>query len=254
MCFGPARFPRHPYSKRNPMHNRFAFARAVLVLTLLGISAPVYADFVILNNLDQPPQTATINPFVGQSFIAGTVNEVLFGARMQLDVANGLPTNIVLEVEARSAEGTVGSTLYTDFTASFDTSTDVVTFSANSHFELKAGEGYWLVLSDKLAGGVAWDFTESNTYQSEFGYGLPSFNTSMISTANNGMGNTVYYQPSDGPQLFQLIAARSVPEPSSLFLLIAPVAIAVITKGFQRNRASKSRRSREGHAAELVCP
>ena len=52
--------------------------------------------------------------------------------------------------------------------SSFDPTTGVVTFTANSPFELTAGTGYWLVLADTRAGGVTWDFTESNVYQSHY--------------------------------------------------------------------------------------
>jgi hypothetical protein len=78
-------------------------------------------------------------------------------------------------------------------------------------------------------------------YNSQFGYGLPSFNTSWTSTADNGMGDSIYYQPSDGPQIFQLIssAPATIPEPSSFLLLGFPVAIAVLTHWFQRARRGR---------------
>ena len=140
------------------------FAPAAIALTILGMSAPVRAgSVVLLNNLNQPPMAASSNPFVGQSFIAGTVDQTLYGAQMQLDPTSPPTPGITLEVESRNSNGTVGATLYSNFSSSFDPTTGVVTFTANSPFELTAGTGYWLVLADPRAGGVTWDFTSQMT-------------------------------------------------------------------------------------------
>ena len=220
-----------------------SIAVAVLALTLLGISAPGRADTVVLlYNLDQSAQATGSSSFVGQSFIAGTVDETLYGAQMQLDPGSPPDSSIALEVESRNVlDGTVGSTLFSNFSSSYNTTTGLITFTATSAFELTAGTGYWLVLSDSSAGGVIWDFTATNVYQSHYGYELPSYNTSWFSTADNGQGTSLYYQPSDGPQLFDLIAPTpaSVPEPHSFVLLCFPVAIAVLTLWFRHARRGR---------------
>jgi hypothetical protein len=233
-----------------------SFAHAAIALILLGMAAPVHAGSVLLTNLDQSVRSPTSGVFVGQSFIAGTVDEPLYGAQIRLDTTNPPTSGITLEVEARNANGTVGATLFSNFSSSFDSTTGLVTFTANSSFELIASTGYWLVLSDRLARGVNWDFTASNVYQSQFGYGLPSFDTSWTSTADNGSGISTYYQPSDGPQLFDLIAptASAVPEPHSLVLLCFPVAIAVLTRWFQGARGvcwGRCERKKEGHTSRV---
>jgi hypothetical protein len=223
------------------MLNRCSLARAVVMLALSAVSAPVHAGIVLLDNLDQSPQPTSSSPFVGQSFIAGSANETLYGAQMQLDLTAPVPSGIVLEVEARNFDGTVGATLFSNFSSSFDAMTGLITFTANSHFELTAGTGYWLVLSDTSTGGVTWEFTASNVYQSQYGFGLPSHDTSWTSNQDNGSGLSQYYQPSDGPQLFDLIApaGASVPEPHSAVLLCFPVALAVLTLWFQRARRGR---------------
>jgi hypothetical protein len=208
-----------------------SFATAVLAMTLVGISAPGRAGTVLLTNLYQLAQATNSSPFVGQSFIAGTEDEPLYGAQIQLGSAPD--SGIKLEVESRNAvDGTVGTTLFSDFSSSYNAATGVVTFTANSGFELTAGTGYWLVLSDPSAGGVTWDFTAINVYQSQYGYELPSYNSSWFSTADNGQETSSYYQPSAGPQLFDLIgppsATTAVPEPQSLLLLCFPIAIAIL--------------------------
>jgi hypothetical protein len=215
-----------------------SFTAASLALTLLGLSAPVHAGTVLLNNLYQPAQTTNASSFVGQSFIAGTVDEPLYGAQMQMGSAPD--PGIKLEVESRNFDGTVGATLFSNFSSSYNAMTGLITFTANSAFELTAGTGYWLVLSDPLAGGVTWDFTALNVYQSQYGYELPSHDTSWISTADNGLGSSSYYQPSDGPQLFDLIgpssATSAIPEPQSFLLLCFPVAIVILRKFALRGR------------------
>jgi hypothetical protein len=221
-------------------------ASVAAALTLLVGLAPARAgtvSVVVLNNLDQTSQPVASTPYVGQSFIAGAV-EPLDGARMQLAIGSSPSSHITLEVEARNADGTVGSTLFSDFSYSYDPRNGVVTFLANSPFQLAAGTGYWLVLSDSTAGGVTWDFTASPVYQSNLGFGLPSYNTSFTSDQNNGMGKVAYYQPSDGPQMFALIAAVAVAEPSSPVLLglgAAIVALAIRFRGGRRSGRSRTR-------------
>jgi hypothetical protein len=116
---------------------------------------------------------------------------------------------------------------------------------------MAANTGYWLVLSDPTKCSMTWDFTTSQVYQSSFGYGLPSYNTAYYSNQDNGMGNATYYQPSDGPQMFQLLA---VAEPPSWLLLSIPVAITVLAIGYRHVRASQFRRPLAGRSAEAVRP
>lgn len=223
-----------------------SFATFAAVLTLLGSFAPTRAgSVVLLNNLDQLPQPTGSSPFVGQSFISGSP-ELLQGARMQLDPAAVPAANITLEVEARNADGTVGQTLFSDFTSSYDPRSGLVTFLANSPFAMAADTGYWLVLSDSTTGSVTWDFTASQVYQSSFGYGLPSYNTAFYSDQDNGMGNVIYYQPSDGPQMFQLL---TIPEPTSVVLLSTAMSITVLAMRDRHARGSRLPRPRAGHAA-----
>jgi hypothetical protein len=179
----------------------------------------------------------------------------LYGAQMQLDPVTPPGPGIELELESRNFNGTVGTTLYSNFTSTFDATTGLVTFNANVPFNFTAGTGYWLVLSDPITDGVTWDFTSSNLYQSQFGFGLASYDTSWISTADNGQGSSTYYQPSDGPQLFDLIApsAASVPEPPSLLLLCFAGAIAVFARYLPGARASRLQRPRGEQARGVIC-
>jgi hypothetical protein len=219
-----------------------SFASTAVALTFLGVSAPVHADIALLNNLDQTPSASTYNPFYGQSFIAGTVNEPLQGATMLLDTAVAPSSSIKLEVEARNSDGTVGGTLFSDFSSSYDPTTHLVTFTVNSPFELMSGTGYWLVLSDKAGSGgrVGWQYTTSQTNSSQDGYTLPATNTAFVASGDNGSGNITYYQLSDGPQLFELTGASApaVPEPSTA-LLAAFGAVAFLSYRWSRHRLER---------------
>jgi len=218
------------------------FARTNVAIVLVGLAASAQADTVVLTNLTEPAQTSSTNPYVGQSFIAGNVDQTLFGAQMQLnvDARPGPSSSILLEVEARNSNGTVGQTLFDNFSSSYDSATGLITFKANSDFVLTAGTGYWLVLSDVKASGVNWDFTAMNVYQSEYAYGLPSFNTAWISNEDNGGGSSTYYQPSDGPQLFALVtfSPSVVPEPPSIILGTLAVSLLGFVRWFKRRKSS----------------
>jgi hypothetical protein len=208
---------------------------------------------VILNNLDQPPQPTASSPFVGQSFIAGATQQ-LYGAQMQLDPTSPPSATITLEVEARNPDGTVGRTLFSDFSSSYNPRSGLVTFLADAPFDFAAATGYWLVLSDPTKGSVTWDFTTSQFYQSDLGYGLPSYNTAYYSNEDNGLGIATYYQPSDGPQMFDLITTAAVAEPPSLVMLSLGMAIVVFAIGFQRARSSGLWRARVGQGPRTVHP
>jgi hypothetical protein len=229
------------------------FATFAITFTLLGGIATARAGTVVLNNLDQPPQPTGSSPFIGQSFIAGTA-EPLFGAQMQLVPGAAPSPNITLEVEARNPDGTVGRSLFSDFSSSYNPRSGLVTFLADAPFAFAAGAGYWLVLSDPTEGSVTWQFTASQVYQSDLGYGLPSFNTAYYSDQDNGMGNALYFQPSDGPQMFDLITVAAVAEPSSLVLMGLAVAIGVLAMHFQSSRASRRLRPRAARATKVAHP
>ena len=222
------------------MRPAYRLARFTIALTLLVGSSQARADMVVLNNLDQVAQTTAKSAFVGQSFIAGTAAETLYGAQMQLSSSAPPSSQITLEVESRTAAGTVGLTLFDNFSSSYNENTGLITFLADSPFTLKANTGYWLVLSDSTKGNVTWDFTASQIYQSNLGYGLPSYDTSYYSNLDNGLGNVNYYQPSNGPQMFDLLTVPgSVPEPHSLVLMGFGVMIAAWAIHHRKKRLAR---------------
>ena len=172
---------------------------------------------------------------------------------------NWIPTappssSLTLEVEARNADGTVGQTLFSDFSSSYNPRSGLVTFLANASFDFAVNAGYWLVLSDPTKGSVTWDFTASQVYQSDLGYGLPSYNTAYYSDQDNGLGDAVYYQPADGPQMFDLITIRVVAEPPSIVMLGLGAAILGLAIGIRRTLSARLPRARVGRGPGTVHP
>ena len=99
---------------------------------------------------------------------------------------------------------------------------------------------------------MTWEFTASQVYQSDLGYGLPSFNTAYYSDQDNGIGNALYFQPSDGPQMFDLITVPAVGQPSSLVLMGLAVAIGVLAMHLQGSRSSRRPRPPVARGTKVV--
>ena len=198
----------------------------IACLMLLPFSSAARADVVLLSNLTMPVG-AGVSPtlFTGQSFQQGTADSAIPDVTIQVAEAYGLTSTTMLELETRNGDGSVGSSLYSNFSDSvvppdgtLPVGSERIIFKANTNFTLTAGTSYWLVVSDTATNGVPWQFTPSGAYQSVQAYGIPAFRSSWSSNADNGNGSmSTYFDPSSGNQLFQLSVAI-IPEPSSLLL------------------------------------
>jgi hypothetical protein len=211
-------------------------------LLLLAFASAASADHVLLTNLDMPV-AASGSPtlFTGQSFQQGLADSFIPDVTIQVDSSYVLTSSTKLELESRNADGTVGSLLYGNFTASvvppdsaLPSGSERIIFKAATPFTLTAGTYYWLVVSDAVANGVPWQFTTSDAYQSQQAYGIPAFDSSWTSNADNGNGSqSTYYDPSSGNQIFQL-SIHPVSEPSSLALATLGVGLGAVYFGLRR--------------------
>jgi hypothetical protein len=138
----------------------------------------------------------------------------------------GLASGESFAIFSRNADGTVGSSLFSDFTLSHDSTSGNTTATANSPFTFLAGTSYWLMMLVTQSGATEtfgdWDNSNSFTYTSSFGVTIPQTNTSasyFIDPTTNIPGYQ-YGNLTDGLQLFQVdgSALGAVPEPSALVL------------------------------------
>jgi hypothetical protein len=160
----------------------------------------------------------------------------------QLD--DGLAPGESFAIFGRNADGTVGHSLFSDFTLSHDSTSGNTTASANSPFTLQAGTSYWLMMLVQQSGVPAnfgdWDGSNSLTYMSSFGVTIPDTNTS-VTYLSDFLGNPPTYHYNNltaGLQLFQVdgSALGAVPEPSAL-VLAGTAALAGLGLWARRHRA-----------------
>jgi hypothetical protein len=179
----------------------------IFVLTL----APHGADAgIIIDNLFINSFGSDVSDIVGQAIQIGDTSIGLTSVLFP-QVFSGLVTGETFAVASRNADGTVGSTLFADF--SLSQPSFITTATANVPFTLQAHTSYWFVLTAPPGAGVDWDYTSIPTYSSALGVTLPDTNGSF----DVAQGVTTYYNLSDGPQLLQ-VNGVAVPEPSSLVL------------------------------------
>src|SRR5262249_10346347 len=82
----------------------------------------------------------------------------------------GVTSGETFAVFSRNADGTVGSSLFNDFTLSSDSASGNTTATANSSFAFQANTSYWLMIFVKQVSGtetfVDWDNSNAFTYTS----------------------------------------------------------------------------------------
>jgi hypothetical protein len=191
---------------------RFRFAAAVLGL-VIGTSGRGLAD-VVISNLSDASGGYGQAAEQGQAFVNGTVAEVV--KTIQIEATFATVPGEYLTLNARKADGTVGTQLFTFNAGSSDSSTRLVTFTPTGTATLSAGTGYFVVLHGSSGSQPYWDFAPPHSSStSDNGSTLPPTNTWFL-TVN---GSTSYGTLADGANLFQVdgtAAVAGVPEPSTL--------------------------------------
>jgi hypothetical protein len=137
---------------------------------------------------------------------------------------------------SRNADGTVGTSLFGDFTLSYDSVSQNTTATANSPFIFGANTSYWLMMVETPGTFGDWDSSNSFTpYTSAFGVTIPDTNTSFADVP--GLG-TQYLDANQGLQLFQVNgnALAAVPEPPALALAATGGAVLLGASWLRRRR------------------
>src|SRR5271165_1560287 len=80
-------------------------------------------------------------------------------------------------VYSRNADGTLGSSLFTDFSLSYNSGSLNTTATATAPFTLQANTSYWLMMIEIPGTFGDWDSSLAFTYTSTFGVSIPTTNT-----------------------------------------------------------------------------
>ena len=182
----------------------------VILVTAASLALAAYSAqaSIVVSTLDPANSPASYSlPQIGQSIIAGSTAISL--TSFDILQSTGFTAGEVFTVYGRTANGTVGTTLFNNFSFTHDDTTGITSATPNTPFTLSAGGGYFFVLSSST-GSVGWDFTRETTYTAAFGATIPDYH-SVLSVDN---GATNYYSLDDGPESFRL-NGNAVPEPST---------------------------------------
>lgn len=202
---------------------------ALVILLLAGIPGEARSG-VVLNNLDQSNDGFTQGEIVGGAIVLGDTS-IRLASVVFPQIQGSFVPGETFAVAARNGDGTVGATLFGDFTVTYDAASGNATAAANTPFTLQANTGYWLLLG---GGGslVGWDYTVSSSYVAAFGITLPG---SMVAYFAGG-GDEGYFSLADGPQLLE-VNGVAVPEPSTVALAALAGGIGVLAHLRRRSRA-----------------
>lgn len=189
----------------------------VMAIVLLAALAPAARADVLLDNLTQQPTDVAPadGTQVGVSIlVASQVIQLSSVVISQTSLGN--TPGETFSIASRNADGTVGTPLFTDFSVSFNSNTNLTTVTPNTPVVLGPNAGYWLLLSSPSSSNLHWDYSKASGYFSQDGVTLPADHTSVI-TDSSGTG---YYTLLNGPQMLQ-VNGTAVPEPSVLALAAA---------------------------------
>ena len=195
-----------------------------LFCAILTMAPHARATLYTISNLDQSDAGTSDTSLEGQSITTGSTATNL---KSFTTFDPFFPTAPILNIDARNADGTLGTTLdsISGADVSYDTNTGLLTFTAPTSFTLAANTGYWFVINDP-GHPFGWDYTNSTTYTSPSGFSLPASDDYVFGVS---LSDLHYDSLSSGPYLFGLMtspANPAVPEPGTFAL--ASVALPAI--------------------------
>jgi hypothetical protein len=215
-------------------------ALVVLVGWVVAVGFPEAHAGVVVSTLDLPNDGPFPGDLVGAAIQIGDT-PISLTSVVYTEAFSGGPTlGETFAIFSRNADGTVGSSLFTGFTLSYDSSSQNTTATATSPFTFQANTSYWLMMVETPGTFGDWDSSLSFTYTSAFGVTIPDTNASFSDVPGTGPGTgPTYLNASDGLQLFQLNgnpATGSVPEPTALLLAATGGMIVLLATGLHRRR------------------
>jgi hypothetical protein len=205
---------------------------------LLALAVQEGRADVVINNLDQHDDGYTAGDQAGNAIVSGSAPASLSSIVIS-EATFGPIQGETFAIDARNPDGTLGGTLFNNFTLSFDSGTGLETITPNTPFVFAPNTGYWLVLISPRPGTglpndlVSWDNTNSTAYSSSNGWSLPTTNTSEFTL----QGSTTYFDLSVGAQLFQVnVGPTAIPEPGPMALVATAAALVTAATWLRRRR------------------
>lgn len=215
-------------------------ALAVLGVCVTATGCPEAHAGAVVSTLDLPNDGPFPGDQVGAAIQIGNTPISLISVVYTEAFSGGPTPGESFAIFSRNADGTVGSSLFTAFTLSYDSSSQNTTATATSPFTFQANTSYWLMMLETPGTFGDWDSSLSSTYTSAFGVTIPDTNTSFSNVPGSDPGSgPTYLNASDGLQLFQLNgtpATVAVPEPSALLMAATGGVIVLWATGLHRRR------------------
>jgi hypothetical protein len=172
---------------------------------------------VIVSNLDPAEFGSTdFATALGQSVITGDITVSL--TSVEFAQTSGATSGDSFAVYSRNTDGTLGAELFTGFSLTFDSVSDVTYATVTRSFTLQADTGYWFVLSNPTS--TEWDHTSTPGYSSKNGATLPEADTTYTVKGSTASYSNLVGGTNPGPDLIQVNGqALPVPEPSAMVLV-----------------------------------
>ena len=194
-----------------------SLASAALFAVLVPMSG-ARAD-VLVDNLLEPQRSTTLvdsGLWVAQSFVTAGAPVMLQSIELWLGLRSGNPA-ITAELRADSAGGPAAALAAFGLPPLSAGLTQIELLPSVPQLNLAAGTKYWIVLGVSGAGSFGWTYAEGNNQTGPGSLGDYSY------SSNGGAGWGAF--GTDNPYLLRVNVAPAVPEPASVALLLAGIAL-----------------------------
>ena len=204
-----------------------ALAGAALIAVLLPMSC-AHADVLVDNLLERQRDSTLVESglWAAQSFITAGEPVTLQSIELWLGLRGGDPA-ITAELRADSAGGPAAALAAFGLPSLSAGRTQIELLPLVPQINLAAGTKYWIVLGVSGAGSFGWTYAEGNNQAGPGTLGDYSY------SFDGGAGWAAF--GTDNPYLLRVNVAPAVPEPASVALLLAGIAVLVARRPKPRN-------------------